>query len=269
MSQSITILFFGDIVARPGRRALQRALPELRERYGAKFVVANSENAAGGIGLDKKTASEIQSAGVEILTLGDHAWQKREAQEILNSGTDCWCVRPANYPEGAPGQGWAIHEDNNCQIGVFSLLGRVFMNIALDCPFRKADELLKGVLRECDIVVCDMHAEASSEKIAMGKYLDGRVSLVVGTHTHIQTADEAILPGGTGYLSDAGMCGVTSGVIGMDAEVALTRFLTGVPKAYKAAKDSEVLLCGCACTIDRTSGKALSIERIRETVRLS
>jgi len=246
---------------------LQRLLPSLVKRLNANGVIVNGENAAGGLGLDAKTADEIRAAGASVVTLGDHTWQKKELKVAIESRTS-WLIRPGNYPPGAPGNGHTIVSLGGEKLGVMNLLGRVFINFPLDCPFRTADALLNGPLKECSMIVCDMHAEATSEKLAMARHLDGRVSLVFGTHTHVQTADERILPGGTAFISDLGMCGSQDGVIGMDARVALQRFLTGLPLAYEVAA-GEPVLHGIVCEFDPRSGKAISIERIREQVHES
>lgn len=260
----LSILCFGDVVGRTGRVALKLALPEIKARFSADFVVVNGENAAGGTGLDAGTARELFEAGADVLTLGDHVWQKKDLHAVLDRESDRM-VRPANYAAGAPGKGWLIVERHGVKIGVFNIIGRVFMNLLLDCPFSAADTLLAGPLAGCRVIIGDLHAEATSEKIAMGRYLDGRISLLFGTHTHVQTADETILPGGTAYITDLGMSGSADGVIGMDGEVALKRFLTGMPHAYKVAP-GDGLLCGIAVQVDLQTGKALEITRIRHRV---
>jgi metallophosphoesterase (TIGR00282 family) len=231
------------------------------------MVIVNAENASGGVGIDPESAREISHAGADILTLGDHTWQRREAAGWLESNSNL-CIRPANYPTGAPGRGAVVWTSaDGFRIGVMNLLGRVFMNFPLDCPFRKADELLAGPLADCDAVVCDIHAEATSEKMALARYLTGRVALVFGTHTHVQTADHTILGEGTAFMSDLGMCGPTDSVIGMDGETALRRFLTGMPHAYKIGR-GPVVLSGCVLSVARASGRAVSIEPVREIVDL-
>jgi metallophosphoesterase (TIGR00282 family) len=258
------VICLGDVVGRPGRVGLQRLVPTLVKRYGADAVIINGENAAGGLGLDAKTADDIRASGATVVTLGDHTWQKKELKVAIESRTS-WLIRPANYPPGAPGHGFVVVTVGGQKLGVMNLLGRVFINFPLDCPFRAADALLAGPLKDCKMIVCDMHAEATSEKLAMARHLDGRVSLVFGTHTHVQTADERVLPGGTAFISDLGMCGSQDGIIGMDARVALQRFLTGLPFAYEVAA-GEPVLHGVVCEMDPATGKALHIERIREQV---
>lgn len=262
MSSIFRILCLGDVVGRPGRSALKQHLAALRRERGIGLIIANGENAAGGVGIDAGTADEIFAAGVDIITLGDHTWQKREFRDYLTANENP-CIRPANYPAGAPGHGWTVWQgENGPSVGVMNLMGRVFIGGALDCPFGMADELIDSHLSGCDLIVCDFHAEATSEKVAMGRYLDGKVCVVFGTHTHVQTADEQILPGGTGYISDLGMCGVKDGVIGMDSEVALERFISGLPAAYKLAKGS-VLLCGAIFEIDLETKHTVRVERLR------
>lgn len=253
----------GDVVGRPGRAVLKQRLRSLRAELHADLVIVNAENASGGVGIDPESAREIGAAGADILTLGDHTWQRREAAAWIDAHPH-FCIRPANYPAGAPGRGWTIWvSPDGFRVGVVNAMGRVFFNFALDCPFRVVDEILAGPLADCDAVVVDMHAEATSEKMALARHLRGRVAAVVGTHTHVQTADHQILEGGTAFLTDLGMCGPTDSVIGMDPEVALKRFLTGMPHGYKIGA-GPVLVSGCLITIDRTTGLAVGIEPIRE-----
>lgn len=260
-SDMVRILLLGDVVGRPGRTAVAHRVPELRTSLNLDLVIVNGENSAGGAGIDAKTAGELRDGGVDLITLGDHAWQRRGVGEFLSRAED-YCVRPANYPGDAPGMGWLTHPlPNGGTLGLFNVLGRVFTGALVDCPFDVSDKLLSGPLRECDIVICDIHAEATSEKIALGWYLDGRVSAVVGTHTHVPTADERVLPAGTAYITDLGMCGSSAGVLGMDREVALFRFRTGRPASYKVAK-GETELNGVVVAVDASTGKATAIERI-------
>ncbi|MCB0333335.1 MAG: YmdB family metallophosphoesterase [Bdellovibrionales bacterium] len=237
-----TVICLGDVVARPGRSALRRDIPSLREMHRADLIVANGENSSGGTGIDPTCGQEIFETGVDLMTLGDHTWRRREARPYLEKEMER-CIRPANYPEGAPGRGWTVWEDSESglTVGLMNLLGRTFINIPLDCPFHTADMLLDGPLSECDLVLCDFHAEATSEKIALGRYLDGRVSFLYGTHTHVATADMQILPSGTAYVTDLGMCGSPHGVLGLDADTAVERFLSGMPSSYKAAKGEGAL----------------------------
>jgi 2',3'-cyclic-nucleotide 2'-phosphodiesterase len=259
--QTIRIMCLGDVVGRPGRIVLKQHLSNLRNEHDIDFVVVNCENSSGGLGIVREIAEEISSFGVDIVTLGDHTWQRKEVRNFLETSSD-WCIRPANFPEGCPGKGWTVvSSKEGIEIGVINLLGRVFIGGALDCPFRKVQEILEGPLSNCRIVVCDLHAEATSEKVAMGRFLDGRISFLFGTHSHVQTSDNQILPGGTGYMTDLGMCGSSAGVLGMDTEVALTRFLTGIPSSYKIAKGSSVV-SGAVAEIDVETGLAVSVERI-------
>lgn len=258
----LTVVCLGDIVGRTGRQAIKEWVPRLRKELNPDLVIANGENAAGGIGLDTECAKEIRECGVDLITLGDHTWNKRDLHDYLNKHVDS-CIRPANYPVGAPGRGWAIWQrrSDGLKVGVMNLIGRIFMNTPLDCPFRKADEIVDNALRDCAIKICDLHAEATSEKIAMGRYMDGRISLLYGTHTHVQTADNQLFAGGTAFISDIGMCGGANGVIGMDATVAVERFLSGLPHSYQVA-GGEKMINGIVCKIEIGSGKAVSIERI-------
>jgi len=256
----ITILALGDVVGRPGRQALRALIPQYRQKMAIDLVIANGENAAGGSGLDVKCAQEIRDAGVDIITLGDHTWQRGEINDYLEKNKD-WCIRPTNYPPGAPGSGYAIKQVNNLSIGVFNIIGRVFINQFLDCPFRAADTLIAGPLKSCDVIICDMHAEATSEKRAMGYFLDGRATLVFGTHTHVQTADEAILPKGTAYITDLGMCGPSQSVLGLSTQISIDRFVTGLKHSYQVA-EGPVALHGVLVKVDSESHKAQSIERV-------
>jgi 2',3'-cyclic-nucleotide 2'-phosphodiesterase len=258
---SIKILCFGDVVGKPGRLALKRNLQKLKSDYQANFVIANGENAAGGTGIDVGTATELFEAGIDLITLGDHAFQKKDFHNMLNREVSR-IIRPANYAQGAPGRGWAVVEIQGVTVGVCNLLGRVFMGHLVDCPFAVADKLLANELNQCVIKIVDFHAEATSEKIAMARFLDSRVSLIFGTHTHVQTADQQILSGGTGYITDLGMCGSNEGVIGMDSKTALKRFTTGLPHSYQIA-EGEGFISGIVVSIDLKSGETLSIERIR------
>ncbi len=261
MTEPLRILCFGDVVGRPGRELCRSALSVLRASQRADLVIVNAENASGGLGIDADSAREIKQAGADVLTLGDHTWQRKEVRDFIEHNAD-WCIRPANYPPGAPGKGWTIVTlRGTIKVGIFNLLGRVFINAPLDCPFRCAADLVSGPLSECTVRILDMHAEATSEKVAMGRYLDGKLALQVGTHTHVATADEQVLPGGTGYITDLGMSGCQSGVIGMDTETALGRLMSGLPAAYKVAT-GPAFLSGVLCEISAESGKAISVRRV-------
>lgn len=256
----LKILFVGDIFGEPGRRALERLLPRLREEMAADLVVANGENAAGGLGLTARLARELWGCGVDVITMGNHVWKQRDLLPMLDE--EDRLLRPANFPPKVPGHGQVMVEAAGAKIGVVNLQGRVYMN-ELDDPFRCLDELLAGPLSKADCVVVDMHAEASSEKQALAWYVDGRVAAVVGTHTHVQTADEKILPGGTAYISDLGLTGPHRSVIGMDPKAAIKRFLTQQPMRFKVAK-GDVRLQGALVEIDQTTGLAHSIKRISQ-----
>lgn len=257
----LKVLCLGDVVGRPGRGACTQGIPRLRESLKLDFVLVNAENASGGLGLDPESALEIRRSGADVITLGDHSFQRKEIRGFLNENSS-WCIRPANYPEGAPGRGWTVVKvRGELEIGVSNLLGRVFIGGPLDCPFRCIDGLLAKELNHCRIRILDMHAEATSEKIAMGRYVDGRISLQVGTHTHVRTADAQILLGGTGYITDLGMTGSADGVIGMSSDVALARLIGGLPHAYKVAEGAGVLN-GVLAEIDIETGRAVSVRGI-------
>lgn len=255
------ILFIGDIIGKPGRTALKAVLPGLKTETGAEVVVANGENLAGGIGITPETAREAHDAGVDVLTTGNHVWKKKEIFDYLaRSGQ---IVRPANYPVGAPGRGMIVHDlGNRRRLGVLNLQGRVFMHEPLDCPFRAADRELDALRGQAQVILVDVHAEATSEKRALAFHLDGKVTAVIGTHTHVQTADEEILAGGTGYLSDAGMAGPVDSVIGMRKELVLDKFRTALPVSFQVASG---VVCVDAVLIeaDERSGRCTAIRRIR------
>ncbi len=253
------ILMIGDIIGRPGRRAIRSLVPELREEHGIDLVVANAENTAGGFGLTLETAYELLENGVDVLTSGNHVWDQKEIVPHMDEGLPL--VRPANYPD-APGHGYIVHDG----IMVMNLMGRVFMP-PLDCPFRTATSILNDVGDSGPkVVLVDFHAEATSEKQAMGWYLDGRVSAVVGTHTHVGTVDTRVLPSGTAYVTDVGMTGPVDSVIGSDSSAVLDRFLTGLPNRLTVA-GGPVIMNSVLVEVDTGSGKALSIDRMDRMVR--
>jgi metallophosphoesterase (TIGR00282 family) len=257
------ILFIGDIVGAPGRRAVEELLPRAVDHYRIDLVVANGENASGGIGITPQVADQLLSQGVDLLTSGNHIWKHKEILPYLED-TDR-LLRPANYPPETPGRGLAIVETAAGEpAAVINLEGRVFMN-ALECPFRTVDRLLETLTPEVKVILVDMHAEATSEKQAMGWHLDGRVSAVVGTHTHVQTADERILPGGTGYITDAGMTGPVDSVIGMKREIILERFLTQRPQPFKVATQN-LELQGVVLKID-AQGRCREVSRIHLPIK--
>ncbi len=255
------IIFIGDIVGRPGREAVKKLLPELKKEHGIDFSIANAENAAGGSGINQQVAEELFSSGVDVLTSGDHIWKKKEIFEIINKETRI--LRPANYPQGSPGAGYAAFKTKDgVNIGVVNVNGRVFMD-ALDCPFRTSAKAREELAKETKVIIVDIHAEATSEKIALGWFLDGKVSAVVGTHTHIQTADDKVLPKGTAYITDVGMTGPYDSVIGRRVEDVLERFVSSIPVRFEVASDN-IQLHGVILDIDQGSGKANSILRIQK-----
>ncbi len=255
----LRILMIGDVIGRPGREALRRILPGLKEEKGINLVIANGENAAGGFGLTVETASEMLDSGVDVLTSGNHIWDKREFIPYLDDvqGEGLPVVRPANYPD-APGVGVIRRRG----VAVINLMGRVFMT-QLDCPFRTADRLLHELRSEEDtpVIIVDFHAEATSEKQAMGWYLDGRVSGVFGTHTHVGTIDARILPGGTAYLTDIGMAGPVDSVIGSDTRAVLDRFLTSMPQRLEVAK-GPCVFNSALVEVDEQTGRSIHLERV-------
>ena len=255
------ILILGDVVGRPARRAMRDLLPGLIEREKADLVIANAENAAGGMGVDLKSAKELLSAGVQVLTSGNHIWKKKEIYSFLDEHEIL--IRPANFPAGAPGRGWCFWRHNELRAVIINLQGRVFMPNHVEDPFRCVDELLENHGRLSPVIIVDMHCEATSEKSAMGWYLDGRASVVYGTHTHVPTADERILPNGTAYITDVGMCGPLDSVIGMEREIVIQGFLTQLPRQFEVAKEN-VALQGIITDIDEKNGRAREIRRLRE-----
>lgn len=258
---TVKILHVGDIVGSPGRRAFSEAIPLLRKQHGLDLVVANGENSAGGRGISPKLAEELRDAGADLITLGDHTWDQRELAPWLAGARRI--IRPANFAQGCPGRGWEILQIQGVSVAVISLIGRVFMPPLFECPFRKADEILRELAGQASIILVEIHAEATSEKIALGRYLEGRVSSVVGTHTHVQTADERILPKGTAYLTDLGMTGPRESVLGRDLQPVIDKFLNGMPTRFSVAGDEHPRLEGALLEVDASTGKALSIERVR------
>lgn len=259
----MNILCIGDIVGRPGREVLTKVLPSLKQELVIDCCVANAENASGGSGLIPKNAKEILEAGVDIMTLGDHVWDKPEVVSLLQG--ECPLVRPYNFPPGAPGAGYKVLKMNNGHdVAVINLLGRTFMKYNVDCPFRAIDVILNELPRAVKIIIVDFHAETTSEKVAFSYYVDGRVSAVVGTHTHVATADERILSKGTAAITDLGMTGPLDSVIGQDKEKIIKRFLTGLPQKFEVAQSLAVLR-GVSINIDPVSGQAVSINRIERT----
>ena len=255
----MNILMVGDVYGEPGRQAIAKLLPRLRQEHAIDFAVVNVENSAGGFGVTAAIARQVLEAGADVMTSGNHIWDKREIVEYITK--ENLLLRPANFPAGVPGAGSIVVKAGPHKVAVLNLMGRVFLP-NLDCPFRKADEELARLRAETPIVIVDMHCEATSESQAMGWYLDGRVSAVVGTHRHVQTADERILPQGTAYITDLGMTGPTDSVIGVDPEIALQRFLLQMPNRFEPAK-GPAALHGVVIRIDPDTGRGLSIERLR------
>ena len=257
------LLFIGDIVARPGRDLLRRHLKALASTHAIDLVIANGENAAGGNGITRDNANEIFGAGVDVITTGNHVWDKREALEFI--GAEPRLIRPANYPEGTPGRGSHVAvSGSGVRVGVVNVMGRVFLP-SLDDPFRAATREIARVKAEgAQVVFVDVHAETTSEKVALGWYLDGQVAAVIGTHTHVQTADERVLPGGTACLTDVGMTGPHDGVIGMDKTAVIARFVTGLPGRFEPAT-GDARLHAVIITTEPASGRATAIERVAVT----
>lgn len=257
----MNILVIGDIIGKPGRKAVAGLLPKLKREYRLDLVIANGENSAGGMGITPEVVEELYASGINVITSGNHVWKHKEIYGTLDK--DPALLRPANYPPRVPGKGSGIFfTEKGDKVGVLNLMGRVFL-AELDCPFRKADEEIEKLSQETKVVVVDMHAEITSEKAAMGWYLDGRVSAVVGTHTHIPTADERILPKGTAYITDIGMVGSLDSVIGVKKELALKRFLSQIPIRFEVEKEN-IYLQGVVISIDSKTGRAKKIERIQK-----
>ena len=252
------VLFIGDIMGRPGRDAAAYAIPRLSAEYGGfDFVIANSENSAAGFGVTEKVMHELFDMGIDILTNGNHVWDKKDFIPYLDSEPNV--LRPANHPEGTPGRGFAVFEKNGEKLAVMSLQGRAFMPNQLECPFRTAEKLVE----ECDVpaIFIDFHAEVTAEKRVLGCWLDGKVSAIVGTHTHVQTADEEVMPGGTAYISDVGMTGGQGGSIGMTLESVLPRFLYGIPSKFEVC-DENVKFQAVIIEIDGETGRGMDIRRV-------
>jgi len=259
----MNLLLVGDIVGDPGRRILSQHLHVIKHQYQIDLAVGNAENAAGGFGVTPKIADELFSMGFDILTSGNHIWDKKEIVDYIRDQPHL--LRPANYPDGTPGRGQAVVVlPSGDKVGVLHLMGRVYMPASLDCPFRVGRREVEKLRTETSLILVDMHGEATSEKSAIGWYLDGEVSAVFGTHTHVQTADERILPNGTAFLTDVGMTGPTASVIGVKKEEAITKFLTQMPKKFETAT-GPAILCGAVVEVDRSSGRATAVHRIRIT----
>lgn len=252
------ILMIGDIVGRAGRKAVKETLTTIKQELKLDMIIANGENAAGGSGITIEIARDLFDFGVDVLTMGNHVWDKKEIVNFIDR--EPRIIRPANYPPGTPGQGVGIFEINGVNVGVINLSGRVYLS-DLDCPFRMADELIKNIYNQTKVICVDFHAEATSEKVALGWYLDGKVSAVVGTHTHVQTADERILPEGTAYITDIGMTGPRNSVIGVKTDLVLTKFTTQMPVRFEVA-DGPYQFNAVVIEVDCETGKAESIERV-------
>ncbi len=255
------VLCLGDVVGKPGRNAVRALLPEMKNEYSLDFVIVNAENASGGSGLTTKGANQFLDMGCDVLTLGDHVWDQKDLEEFLNTKDSV--LRPANFPCATPGVGWCVKETaEGIKIAVVNLLGRVFMKYNVDCPFHAASEILEKARKITPNIIVDFHAETTSEKTAMGHYLDGKVSAVLGSHTHIQTADEKILPQNTAYITDMGMTGPYDSVIGQEKENIIKRFLTSMPVRFHVAKE-DVQIHGVLLDINEETGATRKIQRIQ------
>jgi len=258
----MNILCIGDIVGKLGRDAFVELLPGLKKEHNIDFVVVNAENAAGGNGLTPRIADDLIQHGCDVITLGDHVWDQKDIMPYLDQ-TDR-VLRPANFPEGAPGRGWCVRESaSGKKIGVVTVLGRTFMRYNVECPFKRLDVIVNEIRKETPIIVAEIHTEATSEKVAIGHFIDGKASLVFGTHTHIQTADEKILAGKTAYITDLGMTGPCDSVIGQDKFQIIQRFLTSLPIKFNVAS-GDITLQGIVVDIDDSNGHARSITRIQK-----
>lgn len=256
------ILFFGDVIGRPGRQAITTVLPRWRATHHPDIIIANGENAAAGMGITPSVADELFGSGINVITLGNHTFNKREAVALVQE--DSRIIRPANYPEGVPGFGYGIYQAGAARLAVVNLLGRTFMD-PMDDPFQKANILIPLLREQTPCILIDMHAEATSEKIALAWMLDGRVSAVLGTHTHVPTADARVLPGGTGYITDVGMVGPRDSVLGVSKEVVITRFLTRMPARFDLAP-GPVIVSAVLLDVDSTTGHTNELTRLEEVI---
>lgn len=253
------LLFIGDIVGSPGREMVTEYLPKLKEKYRPQVTVVNGENAAAGKGITEKIYKQFLQLGIQVITMGNHTWNKKEIMEFIDDAP--YLIRPANFPENNPGKGIIYLNVNDVEIAIINLQGRTYLE-PNDDPFRKGDELIAEAKERTNVIVIDFHAEATSEKQAFAWYVDGRVSAVIGTHTHTQTADERILPNGTAFITDVGMTGSYDGILGVERESVINRFLTNMPVRFEVEKKGRKQLNGCIVHIDPTTGKATHIERI-------
>lgn len=260
----MNIMMIGDICGQPGRRTAAHFIPLLKEKYNLNLIIANGENSAGGVGITANVLKELFSMGIDSITTGNHVWDKKEVFDFIDLESNL--IRPANYPPGTPGRGYHILSVQGRNVAIINLLGRVFMP-PIDCPFRTASEILSEIKDTCEVMIIDFHAEATSEKLSLGWYLDGQVSCIAGTHTHIQTADERILPQGTAYISDIGMVGTLNSVLGVDKESVIKKFLTGLPTRFTVATGNESIFCAIIIKIDPSSNKVNEIIRIKENLK--
>jgi 2',3'-cyclic-nucleotide 2'-phosphodiesterase len=260
----LRLLFLGDIIGEPGRRAVIEMLPSLKSAWELDFVVVNGENVAAGRGITPKLAIDLLRCGVAVITTGDHVWDQKDIVSFID--TEPRLLRPINYPEGTPGGGSIVLETAKGKVGVINVQGRTFMLPALENPFRRVWDEVEQIRAQTPVIFVDVHAETTSEKIALGRFLDGKVSVVAGTHTHVQTADDQIFPGGTAFICDAGMCGPTESVLGREIQPIVHRFYSSMPVNFPVAK-GEVKLHGLMVDIDEESGRAMSVQRIAETYR--
>src|SRR5438445_3022976 len=257
----LSVLFLGDVVGEPGRTAVITRLPELKDKYALDFIIVNGENAAGGRGITGKITIDLLRAGVSVITTGDHIWDQKEILSFID--TEPRLLRTVNYPDGAPGSGSIVLETAKGKIGVINVQARTFMQPILENPFRAVEAAVTKMREETANILVDVHGETTSEKIAMGRFLDGKVSAVIGTHTHVQTADEQIFTGGTAFMCDAGMCGPMNSILGRAIEPIMHRFISDLPASFPVA-DGEVRLRGALIDIDQTTGRALRILRVDE-----
>jgi metallophosphoesterase (TIGR00282 family) len=259
----LTILFLGDVVGEPGRSAVAANLARLKESHGVDFVIINGENAAGGRGITPKITIDLLRAGASVITTGDHIWDQKEIFSFID--TEPRLLRPVNYPAGAPGHGSIVLETAKGKVGVINIQMRTFMQPILENPFPAVQAAVAAMREETPVIFVDAHGETTSEKIAIGRFLDGKVSAVIGTHTHVQTADEQIFPGGTAFLCDAGMCGPVNSILGRAVEPIVNRFISNLPALFPVAR-GDVRLCGALVSIDETTGRAVAITRVNEVI---
>jgi len=259
----LTILFLGDVVGEPGRGAVIAQLPRLKESHAVDFIIVNGENAAGGRGITPKITIDLLRAGVSVITTGDHVWDQKEIVAFID--TEPRLLRPVNYPVGTPGCGSIVLETAKGPVGVINVQARTFMQPILENPFQALEIAVKKMRQQTSVIFVDAHGETTSEKIAIGRFLDGKVSAVIGTHTHVQTADEQIFPGGTAFLCDAGMCGPADSILGRAINPIVTRFISNLPALFPVAR-GDVRLCGVVVSIDEATGRAVHITRANELI---